>query len=100
MNSQKKLTELYENKIAQTSEHVEELNSLVRDIEAQLETATQENERILKEAVKEKHRLEDQLRQKEAQVQKFKTELETINESLGRDASGTENGSKGVSSTY
>ena len=83
MASQKKLTELYENKIAQTTEHTEELNALIRDLERQVESATLETERYMTESEKENLKSRERIKELEQDVQRLKNELAGVNEAFG-----------------
>ena len=97
MASQKKLTELLEKKAEQSSDHVEELNDLVRDLEGQLENATVSVDHVKIDLEEQMQQLYRDLEEKDTQIGKLQAELTSVNKAL---ANGTDKKSKGVSMMF
>ncbi len=93
MASQKKLAELYEKKAEQSSDHVEELNALVRDLEGQLEAATSGADHFSFEFEEQIKILHQDLDERDAQLEKLQAELASVNQAL---ANGNVENSNGV----
>jgi hypothetical protein len=93
MASQKKLAELYEKKADQSSDHVEELNDLVRELEGQLENTTANVDHVKIDLEEQMQQLYRELEEKDTQIGKLQAELTSVNEAL---ANGTVEKSNGV----
>ena len=75
MNSQKKLTELYELKLSENAEHIQELNTLVKDLQEQIESCSLDKK-------ESQSQLEKQLISSRERISKLESELTLLQEQL------------------
>jgi uncharacterized coiled-coil DUF342 family protein len=83
MASQKRLSELYETKILQTNQTIDDQYNLIKDLEAQIEVLSTGNE---SEKLRLEHELKEtreHLKEKLSEMEKLQTELMKANELLG-----------------
>ena len=92
MLSQKKLTELYEDKMAQNEERVLEFQNLIKDLEGKVEAFAVERSRILSQNEENLKYLQEQISTKNSEIEKLRGELENINQTLPESQQNAQNG--------
>ena len=92
MLSQKKLTELYEDKMAQNEERVLEFQNLIKDLEGKVEAFAVERSRILSQNEENLKYLQEQISIKNSEIEKLRGELENINQTLPESQQNAQNG--------
>jgi DNA repair exonuclease SbcCD ATPase subunit len=88
MLSQKKLSDLYEDKLQQGEERIQDLQNLVTDLEGKIETFAQERIQLLDENKENLKSLQQQVLGKDAEIQKLKVELENVNQNFPQSVAG------------
>jgi hypothetical protein len=82
MLSQKKLSDLYEDKLAQNEERTLELQNLVSDLEGRIDSFAQERTQLLVQNEENLKSLQQEVEVKDMDIQKLKAELENVNRNL------------------
>jgi uncharacterized protein (DUF342 family) len=98
MLSQKKLSDLYEDKLQQSEERIQDLQSLVTDLEGKIETFAQERTQLVQQNEENLKSLQQQVLGKDTEIQKLKEELENVNQNFPQAEGAV--GQNGVSLIY
>lgn len=92
MLSQKKLSELYEDKLSQNEQAILQYQNLVKDLEGKLEAFAVERSQIIAQSEVNLKELHDELCRKNSEIEKLKTELENINHNFTGEVQTFQNG--------